>query len=58
MEIRLKRDPNMGTTGKIVDLPESPILLDNGLRVMAAQVQLVTGETMFVPLANLEVLGR
>ena len=58
MEVRLKRDPNMGTTGNIVDLPESPILLDNGLRVMAAQVQLVTGETMFVPLANLEVLGR
>jgi len=56
--VRLTREPHLGATGKVIDLPKSPVLLDNGLRVMCAQVQLVAGDTLHVPLANLEVLGR
>ena len=58
MNVRLNRQPNIGMTGIVVDLPKSPILLDNGLRVPCVQVQLVSGEMVFVPLANLEVLSR
>lgn len=58
MTVRMLREPNMGQTGRILDLPKSPILLDNGLRVLCAQVELVAGEQLYVPLANLEVLSR
>lgn len=44
--------------GQVIGLPKTPVMLDNGLRVQCAQVELVTGERTFVPLANLEVLGR
>jgi hypothetical protein len=56
--VRITRAPHAGSTGRVVDLPKSLTLLDNGLRVPCAQVELVTGEVVFVPLANLEVLGR
>ncbi|MBL8160981.1 MAG: hypothetical protein JNJ61_03280 [Anaerolineae bacterium] len=56
--VRLTRAPNAGSTGQIIDLPKMPNLLENGLRVQCAQVQLLTGEKVTVPLANLEVFGR
>lgn len=58
MTVRLTREPHLGLTGHIVDLPKMPVLLDNGLRVPCAFVELIVGETVYVPLANLEVLGR
>lgn len=58
MTVRMTRDPYMGQTGRIVDLPKSPVLLENGLRILSAQLELPGGETVYVPLANLEVLGR
>ncbi|PJF22475.1 MAG: hypothetical protein CUN56_05830, partial [Phototrophicales bacterium] len=58
MTVRITREPYLGLTGKILDLPTKPVLLDNGLRILAAQIELVVGETVFVPLANLEILGR
>jgi hypothetical protein len=58
MNVRVTRAPYAGLTGLVVDLPESPVLLDNGLRIRCAQVELVIGETVFVPLTNIEVLGR
>lgn len=57
-QVRLTRPPNAGQVGKVVNLPKTPYLLDNGLRVRCAQVELVTGERMMVPLVNLEVFGR
>lgn len=57
-EVRIVRAPHLGATGRIVDLPKTPYLLDNGLRTHAAQVELVTGETVPVPLANLEYYGK
>ena len=56
--VRLNRAPHIGSIGQIVDLPKTPQLLDNGLRVMCARVELATGEKALVPLANIEVFGR
>ena len=56
--VRLTRPPNQGQVGKIINLPKTPFLLENGLRVPCAQVELITGEKVTVPLANLEVFGR
>ena len=58
LSVRLTREPFLGQTGSVINLPKTPVLLDNGLRVPCAEVQLVAGETLLVPLANLEVLGR
>ena len=56
--VRLTREPHLGSVGDVTDLPKTPQLLENGLRVPCARVLLVTGESIPVPLANLEVLGK
>jgi hypothetical protein len=56
--VRLTRIPHAGDVGTVVNLPKTPILLENGLRVLCAEVESVTGEKITVPLANLEVFGR
>ncbi len=56
--VRMTRPPNAGQVGKIVDLPKTPYLLENGLRVLCAQVELIVGGIVVIPLANLEVFGR
>ncbi len=58
LTVRVTRDPYAGQTGKVVGVHEGLIRLPNGLRVRAAQVELLAGETVDVPLTNLEVLGR
>lgn len=59
MRVRISREPHMGATGNIVSLLPRPVLLDNGLRVAAAGVDLhATGEIVVIPLANLELAGR
>ncbi len=58
VSVRLARGDHAGFVGEIVDLPNTPVLLDNGLRVRCAQVQLITtGERLTVPLENLEISG-
>lgn len=58
MSVRLTRAPRMGMVGQIVNLPKTPQLLENGLRVPCAQVDLITGDSVLTPLANLEVFGK
>jgi hypothetical protein len=55
--VRVTRGSTPGVTGTVVDLPKVPILLENGLQVRCAQVEMSTGEKLMVPLANLEVTG-
>lgn len=56
-EVRLTSGESAGMVGHVIGLPKEPILLENGLRVACAQVELVTGEKVHVPLANIEVSG-
>ena len=56
-EVRLERGPFAGMVGHVIRLPKEPVSLDNGLKVPCAQVQLITGEKTYVPVANIEVFG-
>ena len=55
--VRMRRPPSMGGIGVIVSLPAGQTLMSSGLRTRAAEVQMETGETVLVPLVNLEVVG-
>jgi hypothetical protein len=55
--VRMRRPPSMGGIGIIVSLPPGQTLMSSGLRTRAAEVQMETGETVLVPLVNLEVVG-
>ena len=55
--VRLRRPPSAGMIGTLSSLPAGLSTLPNGLRVPAAEVKLENGETMLVPLVNLEVVG-
>jgi hypothetical protein len=56
--VRMTRGDHAGVVGKISDLPKTPHLLENGLRVPCARVEMLTGKTAYVPLSNLEVFGQ
>jgi hypothetical protein len=58
MQVRVIHGGGAVTFGEVIGLPKTPVLLDNGLRVQCAQVEMVTGEKLMVPLANIEVPGR
>jgi hypothetical protein len=57
-KVRVARPPYLGAVGRITDLPESPLRFDNGLKLLAAQVELPSGESLTVAQANLENLGE
>ncbi|MBN1966122.1 MAG: hypothetical protein JW910_15845 [Anaerolineae bacterium] len=56
--VRITRQPYLGMVGQVIDLPKTPQVIDNGLRLLAADVRLPSGNTVTVPLANLELFGR
>lgn len=56
-KIHMRRSPYAGMIGSITDLPPGLSKLPNGLRAAAAEVRLENGETLLVPLVNLEVVG-
>jgi len=56
--VRITRAPLAGMAGRVRRLVETPRPVENGLRLSGAEVQLTSGQTVFVPLANLEMLGR
>jgi hypothetical protein len=56
--VRMTRAPLNGLSGRVRRLPDTPRSVENGLRLQGAEVQLPTGRTVFVPLANLDMLGR
>ena len=55
--IRMRRPPNAGMIGSISQLRPGLSTLPSGLRSRAADVRLENGETVLVPLVNLEVVG-
>jgi hypothetical protein len=56
-KVRVIREPYLGILGTVMELPHNPLLLDNGLRVKCAVVELMAGEYVHIPLANLELGG-
>lgn len=56
-QVRMRRPPNPGMIGTISNLPAGLSLLPSGLRAPAAEVKLENGESVLVPLVNLEVVG-
>lgn len=56
--VRITRQPYIGQIAEIAELPDQPLILANGLRVPSARVELISGETVNIPLANLELAGR
>lgn len=57
MKVRISREPHFGMVGRVTDLPNQPLLIDNGLRVPCARVEIMAGEIVDIPLANLELAG-
>ena len=56
-QVRLRRPPYAGMIGSISNLPAGLSLLPSGLRASAAEIKLENGESVLVPLVNLEVVG-
>ena len=55
--VRMRRPPNTAMIGTISSLHPGLSTLPSGLRAPAADVKLENGETVLVPLVNLEVVG-
>jgi hypothetical protein len=55
--VRMRRPPNAGMIGAISNLRPGLSMLPSGLRARTADVKLENGETVIVPLVNLEVVG-
>jgi hypothetical protein len=55
--VRLRRPPYAGMIGTLSNLPAGLSTLPSGLRAAAAEIKLENGESVLVPLVNLEVVG-
>ena len=55
--VRMRRPPHAGAIGSISNVHTGLSLLPSGLRARSADVRLENGETVLVPLVNLEVVG-
>ncbi len=56
--VRLTRAPWPGMSGRVKKVVDIPRAVENGLRLPGAEIQLQNGRMVFVPLANLEMVGR
>ncbi len=56
-QVRMRRPPNAGMIGTIFSVRPGLSLLPSGLRAPAADVKLENGESVVVPLVNIEVVG-
>ena len=56
-QVRMRRPPATGSIGTLVEIKPGLTVLPSGLRAPAAMVKIENGETVIVPLVNLEVVG-
>ena len=56
-QVRMRRPPATGSIGTLVEIKPGLTVLPSGLRAAAAMVKIENGETVIVPLVNLEVVG-
>lgn len=56
ISVRIIRDPYFGIIGTAVSLPAEPQVLDSGSKARVLEVKLPTGEKVFVPRANVELV--
>ena len=57
LQVRMRRPPALGMIGTISTIKPGLTTLLSGLRAQAAEVKLENGDTVVVPLINLEVVG-
>ena len=57
LQVRMRLAPALGMIGSIVALKSGLTRLPSGLQASAAEVKLENGETVIVPLVNLEFMG-
>jgi hypothetical protein len=57
LQVRMRRPPALGMIGSIAAVKPGLTMFLSGLRAPAAEVKLENGETVVVPLVNLEVVG-
>jgi hypothetical protein len=56
-QVRVIRQPYLGSVGQVVNLPSQPRTVDSGARLRGAEVELEEKGRVFVPYANLELIG-
>ena len=56
-QVRVIRQPHLGSVGQVVSLPSQPRAVDSGARLRGAEVELEEKGRVFVPYANLELIG-
>ncbi len=56
-QVRVIRRPYLGSVGQVVSLPSQPRAVDSGARLRGAEVELEEKGRVFVPYANLELIG-
>jgi hypothetical protein len=56
-QVRVIRQPYLGSVGQVVSLPSQPRVVDSGARLSGAEVELEGKGRVFVPYANLELIG-
>ena len=54
--VRLIRRPGFGKIGRVVDLPDAPVVIGTGSQVRVLTVVLEDGTTVTIPRANVEIL--
>ena len=57
VQVRVIRQPYLGSVGQVVSLPSQPRAVDSGTRLRGAEVELEEKGRVFVPYANLELIG-
>jgi hypothetical protein len=56
-QVRVIRQPYLGSVGKVLSLPSQSRAIDSGARLRGAEVELEEKGRVFIPYANLELIG-